>query len=276
MVEGFTFPEDLPKDIAAIAKYNGLKISYEFFDGFMDKLEDMLSCSNTKALNKETDGATSNNVLIWADINSNLLKKILKKTDPERKYNFVVLEAPSDILKQKNINSYYAIIFIDVDMDRLGDSEKKVKSVNDLIVKYVDDGGLFIATHDIVFKKMRNEGIIEMTGLWTNYFEAVERVKYIKQPICDEIGMFKSLPNEFDLGDAEECWGANSPDNINYFVSDKGRSLVVGNDYGDGAWFWLNTGDAREYPPETILKNETNFSLLIKDALEYRKIMNQP
>lgn len=38
LLRGFTFPEDLPEDIAALPFQNGVQASMEFFDAFLDKL----------------------------------------------------------------------------------------------------------------------------------------------------------------------------------------------------------------------------------------------
>lgn len=48
MKEDFVFPDRLPCDIAPIRTQQGLKISYDFFDAFMEKLEDYICCAPEK------------------------------------------------------------------------------------------------------------------------------------------------------------------------------------------------------------------------------------
>jgi len=46
LMKGFKFPDQLPEDIDAIRSYHGVPVSYDFFDAFMDKIEEFIDGPN--------------------------------------------------------------------------------------------------------------------------------------------------------------------------------------------------------------------------------------
>ena len=49
LLNGFEFPADLPSDIAAITRFNGVRYSTEYFDAVIDKIKERLDSKPTKA-----------------------------------------------------------------------------------------------------------------------------------------------------------------------------------------------------------------------------------
>lgn len=264
MMKGFEWPEKLPEDMAQLVKYNGVLVTFEFFEGFMQKLQKNLT-KNGQRRNLPS-GRDLKHVLIWSDFDRGTQNKIIKRLGLGEEYFVEELVEPVEILS-KNLAEIDTIILIDTDVTKLSNNDSTLERINEALVGYVEGGGRLICTHDLIYRRTRNEPLQNMYGCRITNFQPQPAVRYIKTEDCAEQGTFASLPEEFVLHDDEICWGSIAPDVEVYFETEDGRPLVFSREYGNGVCIWLNSGDFKEYPSKSILKPEKEFVALLREAL---------
>ncbi len=263
MMKGFEWPKELPEDMAQLPNYNGEVATFEFFDGFIQRLQRNL-LGKTRA--QQTGRKDLKHVLFWSDFDHGTQAKIIKRLALDEGYYVEELVEPVEMLS-KPLEHVYAIVLIDTDVTKLSNNDLTLSRINQALVSYVEQGGRLICTHDLIYRRTRNEGLQNMYGCRIKFFEARESVRYYKTDECKESGRFASLPDEFVLHDDEICWGDVAPDVDVYFETEDGRALVFGREYGNGMCLWLNPGDYKEFPPRSILKPEKEFVALLRETL---------
>lgn len=264
MMKGFEWPDTLPEEMAQLARYNGVVVTFEFFDGFMQKLQKNLTQNSQRrnlAENRELK-----HVLIWSDFDRGTQNKIIKRLNLGEGYYVEELVEPVEILS-KNPADIDTIILIDTDVTKLSNNDRTLERINQALVSYVAGGGRLICTHDLIYRRTRNEPLQNMYGCRITNFQSQTAVRYVKTDTCWESGRFSSLPEEFVLHDDEVCWGSVAPDVEVYFETEDGHPLVFSREYGNGLCIWLNPGDFKEYPPKSILKPEKEFVALLREAI---------
>lgn len=260
----FVWPEELPDEIKDMKYYNGAKVDYNFFDGFIEKVCRLLETKNVD-YSKSSD---LRHLLIWGDFEYNILSKISKRLELPDNFCVEILTEPIEIVSRK-LFSDDILLLINTDVTKLANDDLSLKRINEVIEKFVLDGGKIIATHDIIYRRTRNKILQNMYGCTITAFEKTNSVKYIKNvDTCNS--EFSNLPDEFELHDDEICWGEMSPDLDVYFKSEKGVPLVFSREYGSGVCIWLNSGDYSKYPSASILKPEQDFIKLLKACIDLR------
>lgn len=268
MMNGFFWPENMPEDIADLKNYNGLTVTFEFFEGFIEKLQkDLVVNSHGKEI---VSGAEKElkHVLVWADFDRGCISKIINKMDLDASYYLEILDDPVEILS-KNLNAIDSIILLITDVTKLSNNDFVLDRINLALAEYVENGGKLIGAHDIIYRRTRNDKLQEIFGCRISSFKQQKDVKYIKTDLCGENGVFTSLPDEFTLTDEEICWGPVAPDVDVFFETEDEIPLVFGREYGRGICLWLNPGDFKDYPSKSILKPQSNFILLLKEMLAF-------
>ena len=96
-------------------------------------------------------------------------------------------------------------------------------------------GGRLVCTHDVIYRRTRNELLQNMFG--------------------------------FILHDAEICWGNIADDVDVFFKTEDDIPLVFAREYGSGICVYLNPGDFKERPPRSILKPEKEFVDLLRESI---------
>ncbi|MCD8116536.1 MAG: toll/interleukin-1 receptor domain-containing protein [Oscillospiraceae bacterium] len=263
MMKGFKWPDELPDDIAALHRYNGVLVTFEFFDGFIDKLRKYLTPPGQTYQEKENG---LKHILLWSDCTQGVQGKVVRRLALGEEYYVEELVEPVEILT-KNLSAVDTIILIDTDVTKLSNNDNTLALINEALMNYVSGGGRLICTHDLIYRRTRNEGLQSMFGCKTTNFQAAAEVQYIKTEDCRESGLFSSLPDSFILHDDEICWGKTAPDVDVYFETAEGQPLVFSREYGSGLCIWMNPGDFKEYPPNSILKPEREFIALLREAI---------
>ena len=264
MMKGFEWPDTLPEEVAQLPHYNGVVVTFEFFDGFMQKLQKNLTQNGQRRTPAETRGLK--HMLIWSDFDRGTQNKIIKRLNLGGEYYVEELLEPVEILS-KNLEEIDTIILIDTDVTKLSNNDSALERINQALVRYVDGGGRLICTHDLIYRRTRNELLQNMYGCRITNFQSQPAVRYFKTEGCHETRRFASLPEEFVLHDDEVCWGSVAPDVEVYFETEDGHPLVFSREYGNGLCIWLNSGDFKEYPSKSILKPEKEFVALLREAL---------
>ena len=263
----FEWPDKMIKELEPLKSYNGVEINYMFFDGVIEKIEKLLN--SPKEITKSSDEISPSikHILVWSDFESRILEKIIRKLELEESYYVEILTEPIEILT-KNLSRISSIILIDTDVTKLSNNNKALERINETLVNYVGNGGKLIATHDIIYRRVRNYKLQEMYGYKTTHFAKQTAINYRKTPLCEELSLFNDIKDDVILHDDELCWGEKlAPDANVYFANDDGHPLVFSREYGKGLCIWLNSGDFKEYPPASILKPENGLISILRNLI---------
>lgn len=267
IMNGFKWPKILPNDINELKKFNGIPISFEFFDGVANKIRKSLALE--KNGNSIKKGSTYlKHVLIWGDFDDGILEKIVLKLDLASQYYIEILDEPVEILS-KCMDNIDSIIFIVTDVTKLSNNEYTLERINQTLVNYVRKGGKLVCTHDIIYRRTRNVRLQMMFGCTITEFRHSSVVKYKKTDICKNNKLFDGLKDGFELHDEEICWGRLADDVDVYFETEDGIPLVFVREYGKGVCIYMNSGDYKVSPPTSILRPEDPFIALIKSIIKY-------
>lgn len=266
MMKGFIWPEELPRSIRDIKNYNGVEVSFEFFDGVMKKIIKCMQSSSIRINSSCIENKEIKHILFWGDFDHAILEKIVKKMDMEKQYMIEILEDPIMVLS-KNLNEIYAIALIVTDCTKFSANMFANQRMNEALVEYVRRGGKLIAAHDVIYRRTKNIQLQDMYGCKIDRFQQTDIVKYVKTTDCQMSGAFASLPDVFELHDAEVCWGKLADDVDIYFETPDGIPLVFSREYGNGICIYFNSGDFKDNPPKSILKPETNFLNILKECI---------
>lgn len=267
MMNGFFWPEHMPENIADLKNYNGLTVTFEFFDGFIQKLQKDFAVNSGKRP-ESVEKKDLKHVLMWADFDRGSLSKIINKMDLDSSYYVEVMEEPVEMLS-KNLQAIDSIVLFVTDVTKLSNNDYVLEKINTALAEYVENGGRLIGAHDLIYRRTRNGKLQEIFGCKISNFKQLSDVKYYKTESCKEDGNFLALPDEFTLRDDEICWGQTAPDIDVFFETEDGIPLVFGREYGRGMCIWFNSGDFKDYPSKSLLKPQDNFVLLLKEMLKF-------
>lgn len=267
IMNGFKWPKILPQDIRALKKFNGIPISYDFFDGVTNKIIKSFSLGKDDNYMKKYS-TDLKHVLIWGDFDDGILEKIISKLDLASQYYVEVLDEPVEILS-KCMDNIDSIVFIDTDVTKLSNNEHILERINQTLKNYVRKGGKLVCTHDVIYRRTRNVQLQKMFGCTITEFRSSSVVKYKKTEVCKKNKLFNSLQDSFELHDGEICWGNHTDDVDVYFETEDGIPLVFVREYGKGICIYMNSGDYSVSPPTSILRPEDPFVALIKSAIVY-------
>lgn len=212
-------------------------------------------------------------IILWNDISSAVSKKITKylfEESGDEDYQIIYLEKCEDLLfYELDPDNIFSLILLVTDVTKLSDNNSVRQKINDNIERYVSNGGKIIGSHDLIYRRTRNEKLQNMFGCTLNQFERKEEpLVYKKSEKCINSKNFENLPKKFNLHDGEICWGNWAPDCEFLFKNQNDRPLFVLREYGDGLCVWMNSGDFKEFPPVSISKPEKNFIKLIKSTFD--------
>jgi glycerophosphoryl diester phosphodiesterase len=275
-LEGFRWPETLPEALNSVKMYNGpTTVNFQFFQGFIDKLTSMLSCNTQKDHMPEITEKRQAQVLVWGDFDTGIVRKLIHKLDP--KYKFITVADPLEITHY-DLNTIHAVILLNTDVTKLSAGEETRLMLNQRLGGFVENGGLLLGTHDLIYRRTKNVLLQQAFGCTNKHFKNIERVIYHKTEECKNMNAFSSLEDCFSLSDGEVCWGDLAPDVMIYFTYNDTESgntipLVFSREYGDGRCFWINTGEFRDYPPQSICKVENPLVLLINEILNMEMVL---
>ena len=148
-------------------------------------------------------------ILYWADFKKSYSRHLIKKLQEiNPMVEVTILNHIVDILSPEVDVFDYSILLIQVtDVSKFSASEEERTRIGELIEEYVDEGNKLIVSHDVVYRRTRNEILQEMYHYKINNFARENNVKYTKTSYCKQVEAFSSLPSVFTLNDGELCWG---------------------------------------------------------------------
>ena len=214
MMNGFEWPEELPDEIVDLKHYNGVNVSFDFFDGVIKCIIKCMSLSTgKKALESEQN---IKHILFWGDFDVANIEKIANRLKLDDDHYVEIMDEPIEVLS-KNLEQIYAIILIVTDCTKFSANSDARTRMNETLVEYVKKGGKLICAHDVIYRRTKNTLLQDMYGCQITNFQQKEKVNYKKTEECTESERFTSLPDDFILHDAEVCWGEMAEDNDVYF-----------------------------------------------------------
>lgn len=218
-------------------------------------------------------------IFIWNDddtfYSQNIIDSLKSRTS---KFYYIALEAPEEILKyplaKKNI---HLICFLVSDVTKLSSDNKVREKIQTKILDYVSKGGTFIGSHDILYRRTKNEKFQSAFGC------KITKFKTINSPIGYKINhefqhhkLVSGLPECFTLEDTEVCWGEWDDTAMKLLVSERkynGTSeipLFILKKYESGSLVWFNSGDKSEEGMCKSIKNpDMKLIQILINVIEY-------
>lgn len=215
-------------------------------------------------------------VLIWNDDDIAHSRKISKNL--EKKYpsiRFKSLDTPKEIFNfTKKSSVIQTIIFIVSDVTKLSEDKKVKEEIQTWLVDFLGKDGGIIGTHDLIYRRVRNDKLEIAFGCQLNNFKRIEgKVRYIKNPAFKNHKMLKDLPDSFELDDGEILWGKwREDENTTCLFQTEGENpkpLVVAREYSRGRAVWINSGDKKDNISKSISQPEENFVGLLGNAIDW-------
>lgn len=222
-------------------------------------------------------------VFYWADFDfkrnySKQLIKELKKICPE--YEIDYQDKIWMLSKDEFDLSVYDIVLLQsTDVTKFSADDSEREAICNRLDEFVDDGKKLIVSHDVLYRRTRNDNLQDMYNYSIKNFARANDVKYYKTSYCKRVRAFNSLQSSFFLSDGELCWGdvTRLGDKKVFFdaiATDpiSGNKVIVptvfGKTYNGGSLIWFNTGDTFEEPPRPISEPDKNFVALLAEMLK--------
>jgi glycerophosphoryl diester phosphodiesterase len=212
-------------------------------------------------------------VLVWIDDDRSYADRLigrLRDHDQASRLNYHAIKRPRDLLfYPRSPKRVAGIVLLDTDVSKLADEPKTADRIEARLKAFIESGGGLIGSHDLIYRRARNEKLQAVFGCKLVDFESYQLVPYhLNQP---NHSLAADLPGDFTLNDREVCWGKWSSDvAIVFTTKDKAqRPLVVCREYPKGRVVWLNSGDRGEQLCPSIAAPEEPFVLLLRNALRW-------
>lgn len=222
-------------------------------------------------------------VLYWADFDfkQNYSRRLIRKLN-ERcpDYEITNIEGIWKLAHDDfDISEYDIILLQSTDVTKFSAEEKQIEKIGDRLEDFLDDGKKLIVSHDVIYRRTRNERLQDMYNYRIKNFARTRDVEYFKTSFCKQTGAFSTLSDAFTLCDGEVCWGdIDEYDDKMIFmetvVKDPANEqmrfvpTVFGKKYNGGSLIWFNTGDTFDGPPKAIANMDDNFVKLLAECLE--------
>lgn len=220
-------------------------------------------------------------ILLWNDADISYSVKLCDELR-EKGVNDLLksLESPKDILNYPlSPKRVKALILIVSDVTKLSDNKKLRELIESKIHSYITKGGGVVGTHDIIYRRVRNEILEDDFGGKILTFKRIEKpIKYIKNVKYSSSILTRDLPDEFELNDGEIIVGEWKRDVDIIFSSAEEfglKPLVTARKCPNGRIVWLNSGDKYDSFPISIGKPEREFLILLKNSIEWVSSQNR-
>ena len=226
-------------------------------------------CDKSQCMDIETPSIPL--VYVWSDINLAFSRKLARHTGNVlgQSFTFKLLEDANDMWKL-DVSSADIVVLIVTDGTKLSENDRTRKEINLKIESYVDNGGILIGFHDLIYRRCRNKKLEDIFGCQLNNFRRTEEpLRYIKTDNCDTFPSLRAIPSVLQLYDGEICWGTWSNDSLVLFQSEDFKPLVVFREYGGGGVIWINSGDYRTFPPKSLAQPQKELTELFAGLIRF-------
>jgi len=202
-------------------------------------------------------------VLVWNDVDralSRRLATLLENRSSPGLLLFRDLGTPEDILNYALTPRVVGcVILVITDVTKLSEDAGTRSKIQEALALYVARGGGLIGTHDIVYRRVRNEALQQVFGGMTNQFRRTDQpVVYLRNPEAVH-PVADGLPDSFSLNDGEVVWGTWDNGVVPVFTSPEGVPLVTAKEHGLGRAVWLNSGDNADHLAKSVAVPEPRY-----------------
>ncbi len=224
-------------------------------------------------------------VLVWNDHNIETSEKIISHLPKIKYLKYIAMNEPENLLRYNLKPRYiHEIILIDSDVTKFSETIKCRKEIQLKLIKYVRKGGLLLGTHDIIYRRCRNDSLQDAFGCKLTTFQRESKpIDVILNEEYNGHPLLEGLPSEFKLDDGEVCWGDWSKDTIFLILSKKcyinKRKPVpiltlryIGN---NGAFIWLNSGDKGDHLSKSVSLPQPEFIRILFNSIVNIKKINE-
>ena len=128
MMKGFEWGKNIPEDIKELKNYNGVIVTFDFFEGVLARIIKYLTNSSKEKMITEK----KSHILFWADFDDAIIEKIVNKLKLDD-YFIEIMSEPVEILS-KNLQEIYAIILIVTDCTKFSSNIYAAKRINETLV----------------------------------------------------------------------------------------------------------------------------------------------
>lgn len=195
-------------------------------------------------------------IFVWNDDEIYYSDNIIASLKSRNKdYHFIALNAPEEILYYPLLTKHIHLInFFVADVTKLSSNNKIREKIQTKILSYVSKGGTFVGSHDILYRRTKNEKFQVAFGCKITKFQTIqEPIIYKVNDFYKEHPILAGLPEQFPLEDHEVCWGEWDDAAHKLLVLEtnfNGMSeeipLLVLKEYENGILIWINSGDKGE------------------------------
>jgi hypothetical protein len=216
-------------------------------------------------------------VLLWIDDQS-ISEKLcghLSRLDSEGNL-YRVLDRPTSIsLYPLSEQIVRAIIILDTDVSKLADSDSAQVRLQQQLGHYVSRGGALIASHDVIYRRVRCTELQDMFGCTiTEFYQCPpeEKVHYQVDAKAANHPIRAGLSDNFELDDGEVVAGPSWPPDVDviYATADsQSHPLVVTREYAQGKLVWLNSGDKGDYMCQSLARPEEPLVRLLVNCVNW-------
>lgn len=229
-------------------------------------------------------------ILIWNDHNIETSEKftaLLKTQCP--KYRYKELKTAEYLLRYPlSIKSVHMIILIVTDVTKLSEIENRREKIQVELRNYVREGGILFGTHDLIYRRCRNQHLQELFGCEICNFQRVHDPVSVRiETQFNDHPLLKNLPNEFSFDDGEVCWGDWSKDakilikttkrfeNNMHGHREYVPTLVVRHTGSIGTLIWVNSGDKTDKIPKSLSEPQSQLVKIMENAITYSSEIKQ-
>ncbi len=131
MMNGFEWPEELPDEIVDLKHYNGVNVSFDFFDGVIKRIIKCMSLSTEK---KDLESEQNiKHILFWETFDVANIEKITNRLKLDDDHYVEIMDEPIEVL-EKNLEQIYAIILIVTDCTKFSANSDARTGMNETLV----------------------------------------------------------------------------------------------------------------------------------------------
>lgn len=268
MMDGFVWPDVLPKEIDCLRNINGVAFSFNDFIGSFELLCSRIDDQGSDESEDVRGSAGEQRILVWTDFDLDE-QELAKRLDLPSEMSVCRMNSVLEFFWYRR-NTVSAVVLLDTDVTKFASNDRAIDYLNKELVAYVKNGGRLIVSHDTIYRRTRNKGLQDLFGcVLDDYKKENDKIPYVKSECCRTHGWFASLPDRFSLTDREVCFANSYARNADVFFSTgEGKPLVFGRRYGKGYCIWMNSGEySYDEPPPSIADFEDPFVAILRHAL---------
>ena len=222
-------------------------------------------------------------IVVWNDYRPETSKAITSWLKKKKLKNYIYKEIkePEELLYYPSNSNYtHLIILIVMDVTKLSESESNRHKIQEKLSKYVENGGMLLGTHDLIYRRCRNIQLQKLFGCELFQFarcnspiKAVINTQYQNHPVL------KGIPNYFEFDDGEVVYGEWDDDTHKLALSSetfydsnvKVPLICLKQHANKGLTVWLSPGDMGLTLPQSIERPSIELLTIIYNLIKLHK-----